>query len=48
MDRPIPAEIVACVQELAAAWGAWCEQGRDRSLAEHEEAGGAGRAPQPT
>lgn len=38
MDRPIPDEIVACVQELAAALGAWCEQGRDRSLAKHEEA----------
>jgi hypothetical protein len=38
MDRPIPDEIVACVQELAASLGAWCEQGRDRTLAEHEEA----------
>ena len=38
MDRPIPAEIVACAQELAAALGAWCEQGRDRPLAEHEDA----------
>jgi len=38
MDRPIPAEIVACVQELASALGAWCEQGRDRPLEEHEDA----------
>src|SRR5918997_2459458 len=38
MDRPIPEEIVACVQELAASLGAWCEQGRDRTLEEHEEA----------
>jgi hypothetical protein len=38
MDRPIPAEIVACVQALAASLGAWCEQGRDRPPAEHEEA----------
>src|SRR5918997_4982316 len=37
-DRPIPDEIVACVQVLAASLGAWCEQGRDRTLEEHEEA----------
>ncbi len=38
MDRPIPDEIVACAQELAASPGVWCEQGRDRTLAEHEDA----------
>ena len=38
MDRPIPEEIVACVQALAASLAAWCERGRDRPLEEHEDA----------
>ena len=36
MNRPIPEEIVARLSELGELLGAWCEEGRDRSLAEHE------------
>ena len=38
MDRPIPGEIVACLERLGEALAAWCEEGRDRTLAEHEAA----------
>ena len=36
MDRPIPEEIVARLNELGALLAAWCEQGRDQPLATHE------------
>ena len=36
MDRPIPEGIVAALNELGAQLAAWCEQGRDQSLASHE------------
>ena len=36
MDRPIPEGIVAALDELGAQLAAWCEQGRDHSLASHE------------
>lgn len=36
MDRPIPEEIVAALNELGALLGAWCEEGRDQALALHE------------
>lgn len=36
MNRPIPEEIVARLDELGALLAAWCEQGRDHSLAKHE------------
>ena len=38
MDRPIPAGIVACLQELASDVATWCGEGRGRSLEEHEVA----------
>jgi hypothetical protein len=36
MNRPIPAEIVAALNELGTLLGDWCEQGRDQPLASHE------------
>ena len=36
MNRPIPEEIVAALDDLGALLGAWCEQGRDQPLASHE------------
>lgn len=36
MDRPIPEEIVARLNELGALLAAWCEEGRDQPLAAHE------------
>jgi hypothetical protein len=36
MNRPIPEEIVAALNELGARLAAWCEEGRDQSLACHE------------
>lgn len=38
MTRPIPGEIVACLERLGEALAVWCEEGRDRALAEHEAA----------
>jgi hypothetical protein len=38
MPRTIPDEIVARLEELAAALADWCVDGRDHTLAEHEEA----------
>jgi hypothetical protein len=36
MDRPIPEQIVARLDELGVMLAAWCEQGRDQPLATHE------------
>ena len=36
MSRPIPEEIVTALAELGTMLAGWCEQGRDRPLAEHE------------
>jgi hypothetical protein len=36
MNRPIPEEIVAALNELGTVLARWCEQGRDQPLAEHE------------
>lgn len=36
MNRPIPGEIVAALSRLGDELAAWCEQGRDESLASHE------------
>jgi hypothetical protein len=36
MNRPIPEEIVARLNELGTLLAAWCEQGRDQPLASHE------------
>ena len=36
MNRPIPEEIVAALDELGALLADWCEQGRDQPLASHE------------
>ena len=38
MARTIPEEIVAATTVLAEELAAWCAQGRDRTLAEHETA----------
>lgn len=38
MRHTIPEPIVAAVQELAEALGAWCTEGQDRPLAAHEAA----------
>jgi hypothetical protein len=38
MGHTIPEPIVAAVQELAEALGAWCTEGQDRTLAAHEQA----------
>jgi hypothetical protein len=36
MNRPIPEEIVAALDELGGRLAAWSEEGRDRPLASHE------------
>lgn len=36
MNRPIPEQIVARLDELGVLLAAWCEQGRDQALATHE------------
>ena len=38
MKRPIPEQIVAALSELAESLGAWCEEGRDGRLEQHETA----------
>jgi hypothetical protein len=38
MNPPLPEQIVAVVTRLAEDLAGWCVQGRDRPLAEHEEA----------
>src|SRR5690242_14199271 len=38
MNRPFPEEIVAGLSELGGLLAEWCEEGRDRPLAEHEPA----------
>jgi hypothetical protein len=36
MNRPIPGEIVAALNELGVLLAGWCEQGRDQALTSHE------------
>jgi hypothetical protein len=38
MTRPIPEQIVTAVMALAESLAAWCEEGRDGRLEQHEEA----------
>ncbi len=38
MTRTLPEKIVAAVETLAEELSAWCQEGRDRPLAEHEDA----------
>jgi len=38
MTRPIPEQIVAALDELAESLAAWCQDGRDATLEQHETA----------